>query len=226
LSFQDVVSADQPVRPRMTSDSETSHVTLATELQNPVDAPVSVTSVGEPEAVKSPVTFPPAVEAVPLPKPDSSPTADEAPIPVVNVIKSEAAQELDIGLDTNQTQDTEQRDTDMDVDEELLSLIADDLPSRHSQNMLRKQEPPPTEIKLSPSFHAPLKHEPVLSTLPPSHPSPGPSSFTIKSERISTLSPDAMAFSRDPEVSTLKPEERPPQKKKVNQSVLGFLLIF
>ena len=218
LSFQDVVSADQPVRPRMTSASETSHVTLATELQNPVD-----TSVGEPEAVKSPVTFPPAVEAVPLPKPDSSPTADEAPIPVVNVIKSEAAQELDIRLDTNQTQDTEQRDTDMDVDEELLSLIADDLPSRHSQNMLRKQEPPPTEIKLSPSSHAPLKHEPVLSTLTPS---PGPSSFTIKSERISTLSPDAMAFGRDPDVSTLKPEERPPQKKKVNQSVLGFLLIF
>jgi hypothetical protein len=114
----------------------------------------------------------------------------------------------------------------MDVDEELLSLIADDLPSRHSHNMLRKQEPPSTEFKLSPSSHTPPKLEPVLSTLPPSHPSPGPSSFTIKSERISTLSPNAATSTRDPEVSTLKPEERPPQKKKVNQSVLGFLLVF
>ena len=221
-----MASADQPVQPRMTSASETSHVTLVTELQNPVDAPISVTSVGEPEAVKSPVTFPPAVEAVPLPKPDDSPRADEVPIPVVNVIKSEPAQELGVAMDPNQTPDTEQRDTDMDVDEELLSLIADDLPPRHSQNMLRKQEPSPSEIKHSPSSHAPPKLEPVPSTLPPSHPSPGPGSFTIKSERVSTLSPDAVAFTRDPEASTLKPEERPSQKKKVNQSVLGFLLVF
>jgi hypothetical protein len=225
-SFQDVASADQPVQPRMTSASETSHATLVTELQNPVDSLISVTSVGEPESVKSPVTFPPAVEAIPLPKPDGSPRVDEVPIPVVNVIKSEVAQELDVPMDANQTQDTEQRDTDMDVDEELLSLIADDLPSRHSQNMLRKQEPSPSEIKHPLSSHAPSKQEPVLSTLPPSHPSPGPSSFTIKSVRVSTLSPDAAAFTRDPEASTLKPEERPPQKKKVNQSVLGFCLAF
>jgi hypothetical protein len=176
--------------------------------------------------VKSPVTFPPAVEAVPFPKPDSSPRVDEAPIPVVNVIKSEAAQELGVAMDANQTWDTEQRDINMDVDEELLSLIADDLPSRHSQNMLRKQEPSLSEIKNSSSSHAPPKQEPVLSTLPPTHLSPGPSSFTIKSERVSTLSPDAAVFTRDPEASTLKPEERPSQKKKVNQSVPGFLLVF
>ena len=225
-SLQDVVNADQPVRRRMTSASDTLHATLVTEPQNPVDAPILVTSVGEPEAVKPPVIFPPAVEVVPLPNPDGSPRADEAPIPIVNVIKSEAAQEFDITVDVNQTQDTEQCDTDMDVDEELLSLIADDLPSRHSQNMLRKQEPPPTEIKHSPTSHAPPKHEPVLSTDPPLHPPPGPSFFVIKSEGVSTLSPDAAAFTRDPEVSTLKPEERPPQKKKVNQSVLGLLLVF
>ena len=221
-SFQDVVSADQPVPPGMTSASETSHVTLVTELQNPVDNPISVTSVGEPEAVKSPVTFPPTVEAVPFPKPDGSPRADEAPIPVVNVIKSEAAQKLGVTMDDNQIQDTEQRDTDMDVDEELLSLIADDLPSRHSQSTLRKQEPSPSETKHSPSSHAPPQQEPVLNTLPPPHPYPGPSSFTIKSERFSTLSPDAAAFTRDSEASTLKPEERPPQKKKVNQSAFVF----
>lgn len=213
-SIQDVVSADRPVRPRKTSASKTSHLTLVTELQNPLDAPISVISVEEPKAMKSPVSFPPAVEAVPLPKPDGSPRADEAPIPVVNVIKSEAAEELGVAMDVNRTQDTGQRDTDMDVDEELLSLIADDLPSRHSQN-LKKQEPSPPEIKHSPSSHAPPKQEPVLSTLPP-HPSPGPSSFTIKSERVSTLSPDVTAFARDPEASTLKSEERPPQKKKVN----------
>lgn len=216
-SFQDVVSTDQPVRPHMSSASETSHVTLATDLQNLVDAPMSVTSVGEPEAVKSPVTFPSAVEPVPPPKPDGSPRVDEAPIPVVNVIKSEAAQELDVAMDANQTHDTEQRDTDMDVDEELLSLIADDLPSRHSQNMLRKQELSPSEVKHFRSSHAHPKPEPVLSTLPPSHPSPGLSSFTIKSEGVSTLSPDAAAFTRDPEANALKAEERPPQKKKAKQ---------
>lgn len=225
-SFQDVVvSADQAVRPCITLASGTSHISLATELQNLVDTPTSVTSVGEPKAMKSPVTFRPA-EPIPLPKPDGSPTPGEAPIPVVNVIKSEAAQELDIAMDANQTQDTGQRDTDMDVDEELLSLIADDLPSRHSQNMPREQEPPLTEIKHSPSSHPLPKHEPVLSTLPPSHPSPGPSSFTIKSERNPTVSPNAATFTRDPDVSTLKPEERPPQKKKVNQSALDFLLVF
>jgi len=210
----------------MSSASETSHVTLVTELQNSVDASISVTSVGEPEAVKSPVAFPPAVEANPVPEPDYSSRADEAPIPVVNVFKSEASPKLGVAMDTNQTQGTEQSHLDMDVDEELLSLIADDLPSRHSQNMLRKLEPSPPEIKHSRSSHAPPKQEPVLSTLPPSHPSPGLSSYTIKSERVSTLSPDAAAFSRDPEASTLKPEERPPQKKKVNQSALGFLLVF
>ena len=226
LSFKDVVNAGQPVPPRMTSASETSHVTLVTELQNPVDIPISVTSVGEPEAVKSAVTFPPTVEAIPLPKLDGSPRADEAPIPVVNVIKSEAAQELGVTIDANQIQDTEQRDANMDVDEELLSLIADDLPSRHSQSTLRKQEPSPSEIKQSSSPHEPPQQEPVLNTLPPPHPYPGPSSFTIKSERFSTLSPDAAAFTRDSEASTLKPEERPPQKKKVNQSVFVFLLVF
>lgn len=202
------------MQPHKTSASKTSHLTLVTELQNPLDAPISVTSVEEPKAMKSPVSFPPVVEAVPLPKPDGSPRADEAPIPVVNVIKSEAAEELSVAMDANRTQDTGQRDTDMDVDEELLSLIADDLPSRHSQN-LKKQEPSPSEIKHSLSSHTPPKQEPVLSTLPP-HPSPGPSSFTVKSERVSTLSPDVAAFTRDPEASTLKPEERPPQKKKVN----------
>jgi len=189
-----------------------------------VDAPTSLTLIGEPETVKSPVTVPPAVEAVSLPKPDGSPRADEAPIPVVNVIKSEATPELAVAMDANQTQDTEQRHTDMDVDEELLSLIADDLPSRHSQNMQRKQEPSSSENKLSLSY-APLKQEPVLGTLPPSHPSPGPTSFTISSETVSALSPDAAAFTRDSEASTLRSEERPPQKKKVNQVVLGFLMV-
>jgi len=180
-----------------------------------VDTQILLTSTGEPEAVKSPVTFSPVVETVPLPKPD------EAPVSVVNEIKSEGAPELDVAMDENQTQGTKQRDTDMDVDEELLSLVADDLPSRNSQSMSRKQEPSSSEIKHSPSSHAPLKHEPMLSTLPPSHPSPGPSSFTVKSETVSTLSPDAALFTRDSE-GTLKLEERPPQKKKVNQSVLGF----
>jgi hypothetical protein len=141
----------------------------------------------------------------------------------VNVIKSEASPELGVAMVADQIQGTEQSQTDMDVDEELLSLIADDLPSRSPQSTLRKKEPSSFEIKRS-SYHAPLKQESVLGTLPPSHLSPGPSSFTINPETVSTLSPDAAAFTRDSEASTVKLEERP-QKKKVDQLVLAFLLV-
>jgi hypothetical protein len=126
-------------------------------------------------------------------------------------IKCEASPELDVAIDANQNQGAEQSHTDMDVDEELLSLIADDLPSRSRQTLPRKQEPSSSEVEQFPTDHAPLKQESALGTLPPSHPSPGPSSFTINPEAISTLSP----FARDSEAST-KLEERPPQKKKVN----------
>jgi hypothetical protein len=172
--------------------------------------------------VKLPVAFPPAVEAIPVPEPDDSSRADEAPIPVVNVFKSEASPKLGVAMDTNQTQGTEQSHLDMDVDEELLSLIADDLPSRSTQTTLRKKEHSLSETKHS-SYHTPLKQESGLDTLPPSHTSPGPSSFTINSETVSTLSPDAAAFTRNSETSALKLEERP-HKKKVNQLVLGYLL--
>ena len=220
--LQDLISADQSVEHRMTSVSETGPLSLVTELQKPLDTQTSLTPIGEPEVVKSPVaSFPPAVETVPLPKSDGSPGADEAPIPIEIEIKIEASPELDVAVDANQTQGTEQGHTDMDVDEELLSLIADDLPSRSRQAMPSKQEPSSSEIEHIPSDHAPLKQESALGTLPPSHPSPGPSSFNFNPEAVSTLSP----FTRDSEASTPKLEERPPQKKKVNQSVLDFLIV-
>ena len=211
-SLQDVISVGQPVEHQMTPIFETGPVSLVTEPPNPVDTRTSLAPVGESEAVKSPVTFPPAVEAVPLPEPDGSPRADEASIPIVIEIKCEASPELDVAIDANQTQGTEQCHTDMDVDEELLSLIADDLPSRSRQTLPRKQEPSSSKVEHFSTDHVPLKQESVLGTLPPSHPSPGPSSVTINPEAVSTLSP----FARDSEASTLKLEERPPQKKKVN----------
>jgi hypothetical protein len=219
-SFQYVISADQPVEHQITSISETGPFTLVTELQNPVDAQTSLTPTGGSEARKSPVSSP-VVKTAPLPKPNDSPRADEAPILIVNEIKNEASPELGIAVDANQNQGTEQGHTDMDVDEELLSLIADDLPSR-TQTKPRKQEPSSTDVKHPPSYLAPVKQESALGAL---HPSPGPSCFAINPETVSTLSPDAAAFTRDSEVSTLKPEERPPQKKKVCQWVLGLLLV-
>ena len=224
-SFRYVISVEQPVEHQITSVSETGPLTLDTELQNPVDAETSLTPIGGSEAGKSPVAFSPAVEAAPLPKPNDPPRVDEAPILIVNEIKSEASPELGIAMDANQTQGKEQSHTDMDVDEELLSLIADDLPSR-TQTKLRKQEPFSFDHKHPSSYLAPIKQESALGTLSPSHPSPGPSSFTINSETVSALSPDAAAFTRDFEVSALKPEERPPQKKKVSQAVLGLYLSF
>jgi hypothetical protein len=222
--LQDPISADQPVGHRMTSVFETGPVSQVTELQKPLDTQTSLTPSGESEVVNSPVaSLPPVMEAVPvpLPKPDGSPRANEVPIPIEIEIKIEASPELEVAIDANQTQGTEQSRMDMDVDEELLSLIADDLPSRSLQSMPRKREFFSSEIEHIPSDHAPLKQESALGTLPPSHPSPGTSSFNINLEAVSTLSP----FTRDSEASTLKPEERPPQKKKVNQLVLGFLLV-
>jgi hypothetical protein len=143
-------------------------------------------------------------------------------IPIINEVKSEPAPELDITVDSKHGHVVEQGQAEMDVDEELLSLVADDLPSRSSQTMLRKQGPSPPDDKHAFSFHAPLKQEPAISTITLSCPSPAPSPFAMSLDRVSKLSPDTAVSVRDHETSMLKTEERPAQKKKVIQSMLTF----
>jgi len=178
-----------------------------------VDTEASLTPHGEPEpeAVISPGDIPAAAETIHPPVPDSPPGTDHTPIPIINEIKSETDGELDVAMDTGQSQLAERTHADMEVDEAILSLLADDLPSR----MPRKQESSSSEDKPSPSHHPPLKQESALGTPTPSHPSPSPSSFAVNLEGASTLSPDAAFSTRETESSTLKPEERPTQKKKV-----------
>lgn len=205
--FQDGIHANQPAGDRMSPVPGTHTDALVAQSQNPVETPP--TSIKEPEAVDPPVALPPAAEAIPHAVSDSAPRTDPSLIPIINAIKSEPTPELDVAMDSKLNH------ADMDVDEELLSLIADDLPSRGSQIMIRNHGSSSPENKALPSHHAPVKQESAHGTFTPSCPSPTPSPSTINPERVSKPPPDIAVSVHDSETSTLKPEERPTQKKKV-----------
>lgn len=218
--FQDGMRANQPMDEQIFAVAGTDTATLVAESQDRVDT--SLISSGEPEATTSPVAVPLAAEPTPLAVSDSPHMTESPLIPIINEVKSEPAPELDITVDSKHGHVVEQGQAEMDVDEELLSLVADDLPSRSSQTMLRKQGPSPPDDKHAFSFHAPLKQEPAISTITLSCPSPAPSPFAMSLDRVSKLSPDTAVSVRDHETSMLKTEERPAQKKKVIQSMLTF----
>jgi len=211
--FQDGIHANQPVGDRMSPVPGTCTDALVAQSQNPVETPS--TPIERPEAVDPPVANPPAAEAIPHAVSDSAPRTDPSLIPIINAIKSEPTPEFDVAMDSKHGQVAEQNHADMDVDEELLSLIADDLPSRSSQIMIGKHGSSSPENKALPSHHAPVKQESAHYTLTPSCPSPAPSPSTINPERVSKPPPDIAVSVHDSETSTLKPEERPTQKKKV-----------
>ena len=222
--LQNEISADQPVGVQVVAVFRTGTISPVAELQDSVDAQTSLTSPGELEAVNPPIAAPTA-GAVPPPITDDPPRAGHTPVPIIDGIKSEAAPEQDVTMDSKWSQVTEQSHADMDVDEELLSLIADDLPSRSPQTIPRKQHRSSSEDKRPPSYQAPPMQESALGSLTPSHPSPAPTFFAVNLERAPILSPDTAVATRDSEMSTLRPEERPTQKKKVIQSVFGPLLV-
>jgi hypothetical protein len=218
--FQDGIRANQPTGERIYADAETGTVTLVAGSRDQVE--ISLTSSGEPETTTSPIVVPLAAEANPLAVSDSPHRMESPLIPVINEVKNEPALELDITVDLKHGHVVEQGQAEMDVDEELLSLVADDLPSRSSQTMLRKQGPSSPEDKHTFSFHAPLKQESAIGTMTLSCPSPAPSPFAMSLDSVLKLSSDTAVSVRDPETSMLKTEERPAQKKKVIQSVLTF----
>jgi COMPASS component SPP1 len=215
--FQDGIHANQPVGDRVSPVPGTCTDALVTQSQNPVETPS--TSIERPDAVDPPVANPPTTEAIHHAVSDSAPGTDASSIPIINAIKSEPTPEFNVAMDSKLDQVDEQNHADMDVDEELLSLIADDLPARSSQIMIRKHGSSSPENKVLPSHHDPVKQESAHGTLTPSCPSRAPSPSTINPERVSKPPPDLAISIHDPETSTLKPEERPTQKKKVIQSV-------
>jgi len=211
--FQDGIHANQPVGDRVSPVPGAGTDALVAESQNPVET--SLTPIGEPEAADSPVAVPPVAEAIPHAVSDSPSRTDPSFIPIINEIKSEPTQELDAAMDSKHGQVAEQNHAEMDVDEELLSLIADDLPSRSSHIVVRKHGSPSPEDKPPPSHHGPVKQESAHGILTPLCPSPSPSSSTVNPERVSKPPPDIAVSVHDSETSTLKLEERPTQKKKV-----------
>jgi hypothetical protein len=191
----------------ISSASETRAVAPNPELEMPLNAQTSLISSGVDEVVKSPAT-PPVAESSPLPTLDDLPNIDDASRSI-NIDDDDEASTMD----SKQCQIAEQRHADMDVDEELLSLIGDDLPSRGSQTKSKKHE-----FLFSEGTHSsrsPLpKQESTLNTLTSLDSSPVVTApaLAIKQERASVFPTDTTVGTRDSGTSAV--EERPPQKKK------------
>ena len=184
----------------ISSGPETHAAVSNPELDIPVTAETSLVSSGVDDVVRSHATTPLAAESIFLSMPDGLPKINDA----ITLDDDDEAS----AMDSKQSQIA----ADMDVDEELLSLIGDDLPSRGSQTKSKKHDFVSFEGK-----HPSLKQEPTFNIL--SLPDPSPvitvPAHAIKQEGASVLPTDTAVGTRDSEINALKPEERPSQKKKV-----------
>ena len=217
---RDETNPDHPMEAYISSASETRAVASDPELEIPVNAETSFISSGVDEVARSPAATPPVAESSPLPVLDDLPKIDDAS-PSINIDDDDEAS----AMDSKQSQIAEQRHADMDVDEELLSLIGDDLPSRGSQSKSKKHEFVSSEGKHY-SRSSFLKQESTLNTLtsPDSSPVVTAPALAIKQEKASVLPTDTAVGTRDSEISALKLEERQSQKKKVISPDAGFSL--
>lgn len=195
----------------ISSASEPRAVASNPELEIPLNVETSLISSEVDEVVRSPAATPPVAESSPLPMLDDLPTIDDASRSI-NIDDDDEASVKD----SKQYQVIEQRHVEMDVDEELLSLIGDDLPSRGSQTKSKKHDFVSSDGKHF-SRSPLLKQESTVNTLTSLDPSPVVTAFApaIKQERASVLPTDTAVGIRDSETSGLKLEERLPQKKKV-----------
>lgn len=209
----DETSPDHPMEEWISSAPETRAAAYNPELEIPADAETSYVSSGVDEVVRSPATTPLVAESSSLPMPDALPKIEDASRSI-NLDDDEAS-----AVDSRQGQIPEQRHVDMDVDEELLSLIGDDLPGRGSQTKSKKHDFVSSEGKHSSRSPLP-KQETTLSTLssPDSSPVVAVPAHAVKQERASVLPTDTAVGTRDSETSSVKLDERPSQKKKVISS--------
>jgi hypothetical protein len=183
------------------------------ELEIPVDAETSYVSSGVDEVGRSPATTPLVAEPSSFPMPDDLPKIDGASHSI-NLDDDDEAP----AVDSKQGQIPEQSHVEMDVDEELLSLIGDDLPGRGSLAKSKKHDFVSSEGKHSSRSPFP-KQESALSTLssPDSSPVVTAPAHAVKQERASVLPTDTAVVTRDSETSSVKLDERPSQKKKAKQ---------
>lgn len=203
-SSKDETNPDHPIEVRISSASETRVAAYNPELEVPVNAETSLISSGVDEVVRSPAATPLVAESSSLPMPNDLPKIDDASRSI-NINDDDEAP-------SRQSQSAEQRHVDMDVDEELLSLIGDGLPSRGSQTKSKKHD----FVEGKHSSRSPLlKQESALTTLtsPDSSPVVTAPALAITQERPSVLTDTAVGI-RDSETSALKLEERSSQKKK------------
>jgi len=206
---------DHPTEESISSVSETRATASNPELETPVNTEPTLTSFVVDEVMRSPVVTPLAVETSSRTTPNDTFKISDASCPK-NADDGDEASTVDL----KQSQIAEQRDVNMDVDEELLSLIGDDLPSRGSQTKSKKHDFVSFEGKKT--FCSPLLEQEstpnrLFSPDPP--PVVTASALEVKQERASALSTDtAMGTvgTRDSETGALKLEERLSQKKKVN----------
>ena len=207
----DETNPDHPMEAWISSASEPRAVASNPELEIPLNVETSLISSEVDEVVRSPAATPPVAESSPLPMLDDLPTIDDASRSI-NIDDDDEASVKD----SKQYLVAEQRHAEMDVDEELLSLIGDDLPSRGSQTKSKKHDFVSSDGKHF-SRSPLLKQESTVNTLTSLDPSPVVTAFApaIKQERASVLPTDTAVGIRDSETSGLKLEERLPQKKKV-----------
>ena len=216
-SLKDGIDDHHPVVVQIAAASDPGTVSPLLESKDSVKAEASLASPEELEVMTSPAvaTPAPAMEVVSPPVLDVSPGTGHAPTAMDIDTRSEAALELAVITESKPSQVDDQRDAEMDVDEELLNLIGDDLPSRSSHISCKKQESPPTEDKY-PASHLPVKPEDAPGILISSPPSPAATIFPTPQEGVSMFSPDTALSARDSETSTLKLDERSIPKKKVS----------
>jgi hypothetical protein len=207
----DETSPDHSMEARISSAPESRTAVSHPELEIPVNAETSYVSSGVDEVVRSPTTTPLVPESSSLPMPDDLPKIDDASRSINLDDDDEAS-----AVDSKQGQIPEQTHVDMDVDEELLSLIGDDLPMRGSQTKSKKHDFVSSEGKHTSRSPFP-KQESTLSTLssPDSSPVVTAPAHAVKQERASVLPTDTAVGNRDSETSSVKLDERPSQKKKV-----------
>jgi hypothetical protein len=178
----------------------------------------------EPEVVISPTAATPAptVEIISPPAPDVPSETRRASTLMEVSIASEAALEPSVTKDSKPSEDSEQREADMDVDEELLNLIGDDTLSRNLHTSSTKQEPSSPQDK-DPSSLLPVKQE---STPSISHLSPTATAIPTSQEGVSMPSSDIALSARDSETSAVKLDERSAPKKKVSRLALASSSLF
>lgn len=220
LGSGDETSPDRPMQAWISSAPETRATTSNPLLEIPVNAETSYVSSEVDGVLRSPATTPLVAESSSFPMPDDPPKIDDASRSLNLDDDDEAS-----AVDSRRGQIAEQRRVDMDVDEELLSLIGDDLPGRGSQSKSKKHDFVSSEGKYSSRSPFP-KQESTFSTLssPDSSPAVTVPVHTVTQERVPVLPTDAAAGTRDSETSSVKLEERPSQKKKVNLTILAFHL--